>query len=101
VATPIVVRTGMPARPRAPLVYVVAFWKKVCTTTSRASVAMAIVDSVMRMIAPPKIAATTNAARADTTTAAGRPKFAFATNDGSSGNCAAFTELRIVTSAVV
>ncbi len=100
-ATPSVVRTGMPAKPSAPRVYVVAFWKNVCTTTRSASVAIAIVASVMRMIAPPKIAATTNAASADTTTAAGSPKFAFARNEGSSGSCAIFTELRIVTSAVV
>ena len=82
---PSVVRTGMPASPSAPRVYVVAFWKKVCTTTRSASVAIAIVDSVMRMIAPPKIAATMSAASADTAIAAAARSSSFAEERGQLG----------------
>ena len=100
-ATPIVVRTGMPASPSEPRVYVVAFWKNVCTTTSSASVAIAIVDSVMRMIAPPKIAATAKAASAESPIAGSSPRSAVAKVEGRSGSCASFTTSGIVTSAVV
>jgi hypothetical protein len=101
VATPSVVLTGIPARPSDPRVYVVAFWKKVCTMTSNASVAIAMVDSVMRMMAPPKMAATTTEANADSAIAGTRPRSAVPSADGSSGSWALFTASGIVVSAVV
>ena len=48
--------------------------------------AIAIVDSVIRMIAPPKTAATISAARAETTIAGTSPRFAFPSTDGRSGS---------------
>ena len=56
-------RRQMPSEPR---VNVVAFCRNVCTTTSSASVAIAIVDSVIRIMPPPKIAAHETATSADT-----------------------------------
>ncbi len=98
---PTVVRDGIPASPTEPRVYSVAFWKVVWVITSSASVAIAIVDSVIRMIAPPKTAATTSATSADSSTAMGSPTLASARNPGSSGSCAALTAGVIDTSAVV
>ena len=101
VATPRVVRTGMPARPSEPRVNVVAFWRNVCTTTSSASVAMAIVDSVIRITPPPKMAATTAATSADSAIAGTSPRFVVASEDGRSGSCADLRISGTVTSAVV
>ena len=84
-----------------PRVKVVAFCRNVCTTTSNASVAIAIVDSVMRMMAPPKTTATTAAARAERAIAGSNPWLALASTDGSSGSWAALMVSGIVTSAVV
>ncbi len=81
--------------------YVVAFWKNVCTMTSSASVAIAMVDSVMRMMAPPKTAATTSAASDESAIAGTRPRSAVPSAEGSSGSWALFTASGIVVSAVV
>ena len=84
---------GCPRGPSDPRVNVVAFCRIVCTTTSRARVAIAIVDSVIRMMPPPKIAATTNAASADRAIAGSRPRSAVASASGRSGSCADFSEV--------
>ena len=55
----------MPNEPQRPPRHAVPFRNSVCTTTRSASVAIAIVDSVIRMMPPPKIAARTADSSAD------------------------------------